>query len=224
MISKAPLAGRRRQQRSIDTRKRIVAAALSEFARSGFDGSSTRGIAEAAGIPHSLVLHHFGGKDALWRETVHETVRIYAERITSDGGSEHDDAASRLRNHFAAYIRFSAQHPDMFRMMTQENTLGSERLSWLVDAHTRALVETVTTLIGRAQADGTFIAGDPLQLLYIFLGAATGPYRSTAELRLLGVDDPASPMRIDAHIAACEQMFFKPASIRPTFVTGTNHS
>src|SRR5438552_1076559 len=43
-------AKRRPQQRSLDTRDRLVDAALQEFATHGFDGATTREIAQRAGM------------------------------------------------------------------------------------------------------------------------------------------------------------------------------
>lgn len=49
-------------------RDRIVQAALREFADSGFDGASIRGIAARAGVSPALVQHHFGTKARLREE------------------------------------------------------------------------------------------------------------------------------------------------------------
>ena len=46
-----------------DTRGAILAAARSEFAGRGYDGTTLRGIARAAGVDPRLVHHYFEGKD-----------------------------------------------------------------------------------------------------------------------------------------------------------------
>lgn len=206
---KPPGMKRRRQQRSVDTRGRIIAAALSEFAKYGFDASSTRGIAQAAGVAHSLVLHHFQGKDELWHATVLATVDMYMSRVHLPSSDADLSAAAQLRGFFADYVRFSASHPDFFRMITQENTLDSERLHWLVEHHVNANAERLCKLIAAAQAEGAFVAGDPLLVLYCFLGAATGPYRSAAEIRLVAGREANDPQSIEAHVALCESLFFR---------------
>eukprot|EP01039_Chlorochromonas_danica_P018553 gene18553-22331_t len=50
-----------------DARERIVSAARRHFAPAGFEGAATRQIAADAGVAQSLLLYHFGSKDALWR-------------------------------------------------------------------------------------------------------------------------------------------------------------
>lgn len=59
--------------RSVDTLKsettqeRILAAAEGLFSESGFEGTATRKIAEAAGVPVGLVNYHFKSKEGLYR-------------------------------------------------------------------------------------------------------------------------------------------------------------
>lgn len=51
-----------------ERRKAIVNAAVPLFARNGFSGTTTREIAEAAGISEALLFRHFPTKKALYRE------------------------------------------------------------------------------------------------------------------------------------------------------------
>jgi AcrR family transcriptional regulator len=48
-----------------DTRQRILAAAKGELLKVGYASLSTRGIAEAAGVPLSQIHYHFGSKQNL---------------------------------------------------------------------------------------------------------------------------------------------------------------
>jgi AcrR family transcriptional regulator len=61
---------------------RIRRSALRLFAERGFEGTTTRAIAEAAGVSPGLVLHHFGTKEAL-RERVDTDVIAVVDRIFS---------------------------------------------------------------------------------------------------------------------------------------------
>ncbi len=60
-----PTVPRRRGRRPAgeDTRGAILSAALSEFAVRGYDGTTLRGIARAAGVDARLVHHYFDGKE-----------------------------------------------------------------------------------------------------------------------------------------------------------------
>ena len=53
-----------------DTRAAIIAAARSEFAQRGYDGTSLRAVAREAGVDPKLVHHYFDGKSALFAEVL----------------------------------------------------------------------------------------------------------------------------------------------------------
>ncbi|MBX7454308.1 TetR family transcriptional regulator [Mycolicibacterium sp. 3033] len=54
-----------------DSRDRILAAARDLFARNGFDNTSIRSIAAAAGVDGALVHHYFGTKTQLFAAAIH---------------------------------------------------------------------------------------------------------------------------------------------------------
>lgn len=56
---------------SARTREAVLAAAAEEFCEKGFDGATTAGVARRAGVSKQLINHHFGSKEALFRE-VHD--------------------------------------------------------------------------------------------------------------------------------------------------------
>jgi len=53
-----------------DTHCRILRAALAELTRNGYKGTSTRIIAEAAGVNEVTLFRHFGNKQALFRASI----------------------------------------------------------------------------------------------------------------------------------------------------------
>jgi AcrR family transcriptional regulator len=55
----------------IDTRRKILEAALEVYSQLGFRGATTRRIADAAGVNEVTVFRHFGSKDALLQEALH---------------------------------------------------------------------------------------------------------------------------------------------------------
>jgi AcrR family transcriptional regulator len=69
--------GRRRGRRPAgeDRRGDILAAAREEFGKRGFDGTTLRGIARAAGVDPRLVHHYFDGKDEVFAAAFELPVR-----------------------------------------------------------------------------------------------------------------------------------------------------
>ncbi|HTW98695.1 MAG TPA: TetR family transcriptional regulator [Acidimicrobiales bacterium] len=49
------------------TRERILEAARAAFSRHGYEGTTVRGVAEAAGVAPNLITRYFGGKHGLFR-------------------------------------------------------------------------------------------------------------------------------------------------------------
>jgi AcrR family transcriptional regulator len=83
------------------TRERILAAASRLFAERGYDGTSTRQIADAVGIRQPSLFHHFASKQAIMEELLELTYAApadEAERLAAEPGA----AADRL----GAYVRW----------------------------------------------------------------------------------------------------------------------
>ena len=75
MTDTAPGTGGRRRGRpprteSAGTRERILDAAREEFAERGYEKTSVRGIAKAAGVDSALVHHYFGTKEQVFEAAI----------------------------------------------------------------------------------------------------------------------------------------------------------
>ena len=64
-----------------DTRTHILTAAAAEFARDGYETTSMRGIARAAGVDPALVRHYFNDKADLFAEAI--AVPMRADRLVA---------------------------------------------------------------------------------------------------------------------------------------------
>ncbi|MFJ7205406.1 TetR family transcriptional regulator [Streptomyces sp. NPDC098789] len=81
------------------TQERIRLAARSEFADRGYDKTSVRGIAKAAGVDPALVHHYFGTKDDLFAATIEMSVdpALVVPAVVGDGP---DGIGERLARYF----------------------------------------------------------------------------------------------------------------------------
>ncbi|OKK18543.1 TetR family transcriptional regulator [Streptomyces sp. CB00455] len=94
--------GRPRQDEAEEgpgTQERIRLAARSEFAARGYDKTSVRGVAKAAGVDPALVHHYFGSKDDLFAAAIELTMEPAAvvPAILGDGP---DGIGERLARFF----------------------------------------------------------------------------------------------------------------------------
>lgn len=198
---------RRRQARADATRTALLDAALTEFAANGFEGASTRAIAERAGTHQPQINYHFESKDALWRATVDhlfgrldDTVRRHLDSLPA--GDERGRLASEIR----AFTRSAAELPELNRIMVQEATNDSDRLRWIVEQHTRPRFERLTSTWRDLRRAGLVPDIDEVVLYYSLIGAASLAYVNAPEARLLGHDTMSNSF-IDAHADALVTLF-----------------
>lgn len=198
---------RRPQQRGLETRDRLVEAALAVFAARGFEGATTREIARRAGVALAALPYHFETKEALWRAAADRIFGLLAERfapLIAGGGAPGLEGARRLLREF---VHFAAEHPELHRFMIQEGTGPSPRLTWLVETHVRPLYTAVRGLAGEARRRGG-VPGRLEHLYYAMIGAASMPYAVAPEYELLTGARPDAKALVDAHVALLERLFF----------------
>jgi AcrR family transcriptional regulator len=201
---------RRRQQRSTDTRERILEAAFQEFAERGFDGVSTRSIAALAGVQHPLVTHHFESKEGLFKAvltTVQQNFSEYFVRFVH--GDKSSDDVEELRRLQEAYVRFSAAYPNYSQLMGHTGRHPGPLLDWLVESQGKAYFQSMRQLISSAQAQGRYVAGDPVHLQYLFIGCVTRILMQRAEAELVMGRSLGSEKFVEEHVRLCCDLFFR---------------
>jgi TetR/AcrR family transcriptional regulator len=166
-----------------DSRARIIEAAREAFSTMGFEGTSLRGVAKEANVQHQLATYYFKTKEELWMAVMDQL----GERIR---GLEGVDAATKLRLVVREFVRYSADHPQLHRLMTMEGRKESERLVWLVKRHISRFFAISTKLIREAQALGVVRPGDAGQLHYCAIGVATAAFSLAPEYKLVTGNDP----------------------------------
>jgi TetR/AcrR family transcriptional regulator len=191
------------------TRERILAAALDLFSERGFDGASTREIAARAGVTQPLLNYHFSAKDELWRAAVDglfaALTRALAERAAGLRGVDEPAAARLLVREF---VTFSARHPQLHRIITQECKVDGPRMDWLVERHVRPLYEAATAQFARLAGEGHVPPIPPAHLYYILTGAGPTMFVLAPECRRLAGLDPTADEVVEAHAdAVCLLLF-----------------
>jgi len=96
---------------SIDTRQRLIEAAILTFAEKGFDGAGIREIATRAKANSALVTYHFAGKEGLYLECLRYIFVRKACRVAElgappspDGPGAREAALQQLKNHIRAFM------------------------------------------------------------------------------------------------------------------------
>jgi len=117
-----------RKARAELTRKRLLAAAIEQFARLSFDDVAASDIAEQAGVAHGVLFHHFGSKRGIFLEAMRETAR----RLDAGHAKARDlPAGERARAWLDAHFRFLAEHRDLSLRLVLGGR-GSDPEAWAV--------------------------------------------------------------------------------------------
>ena len=137
-LASKPRRERRTQARAEETRRKLIEAALRAFSERGFDAVTVREIEVAAGVQRNLVSYHFGGKDAMWKAAAtHVITKLEAFAQRRQEVARDLSPKERLAYEVRSYVRFSAAHPELNRLMIQEGKQDSWRIRWLVEEFMR---------------------------------------------------------------------------------------
>jgi AcrR family transcriptional regulator len=191
------------------TRARILDAAIDLFSERSFEGASTRLIAERAGVPQPLLHYHFGAKEALWHAAVGQLFEeLEASLEQRVAGLRGVDPVATAKLVVAEFVRFSAGHPQLHRVIMQECKSASDRLEWLVDTHVRPLFDATVAMLEPLVAAGSVRDVPVAHLYYLLTGAGATMFVLAPECRLLTGVDPFDPDEVDRHAAAVVAMLF----------------
>lgn len=101
----------------IDSPDQLIQSALDLFGRHGFDGTSTRAIAAAAGKPMSAITYHFGGKEELYRAVARHIAARISEQVapaltvarTARDADSPVQARAQIKAILATFVAFLVQ-------------------------------------------------------------------------------------------------------------------
>ena len=141
----------------------LIRAGIDLFGRYGFDGTSTREIARAAGVNIAGIAYHFGGKAGLHRACgeaigtfVRESVTPLAVAPEVIAGLDRDAAADHFVAAVTAIGRFMLGRPEaetIARFMVREQMDPSETFTVLYEKLIRPRHEAMCRLFGRATGE-----------------------------------------------------------------------
>jgi AcrR family transcriptional regulator len=185
---------RKQQQRSIVTQQKLLDAAVEAFSENGFKGTSTRDIAERAGVHHPLITYHFKNKDQLWRAAADHIfgafTRSLAQSLQENQGLT---AKERMSEMIYAYVRYAKSQPALHKVMVQEASYPNARLDWLIKTHLKPFFDATSSMLTELQSLGVAPPGNPALLFNMIRLSSGGLLALGNELKVssgIDVDDP----------------------------------
>lgn len=152
-------------------RNRIANAALALFSSHGYEGASTRAIADLADVKHSLLLYHFETKANLWSFVVAHLLDLHhaamAENLPDDPLEAPETA---LRASIEALVDFSARFPQFHRIVILSSAMKE----------LEPQRDFVLELIRGCQKNGKVGPVDPLRLYASIVGACAMMFSAPA--------------------------------------------
>ena len=176
---------RKEQKRSIDSRKAILRAALTEFAARGYEGATLRGIGKQANIEFTLIRYHFKNKEILWKAVVEYYISS-APFFDPEYRQQqvHNSAFERLKSDFKNYLHFSSRYPEFDRFMLQCKVETDERQRWMIDKVLNPLRNHFVELIKKSQDEGKVNQGPADLMYYLLIGATSNLSNMAPEMAL----------------------------------------
>ena len=165
---------RKQQQRSIITQQKLLDAAIEAFSENGFKGTSTRDIAERAGVHHPLITYHFKNKDQLWRSAADRVFKDFTRELAKSLQDHvHESPKARMASLIRVYVYYAKSHPALHKVMVQEASYPNPRLDWLIETHLKPLFDVTFSLLAELQKLGVAPQGNP-RLLFNMIRLASG--------------------------------------------------
>lgn len=147
----------------------LIAAAASLFAAKGFNGTTTKEIAKAAGVSEALVFKHFPTKRALY-------TAILAERVTVDELLEAVEESARKRDDRRVFTLIASfrirpgADPTLLRLLLFSALEGHELSDIFFGKHHQVFYDHLATYIRARIDEGAFHDLDPLLAARAFIG------------------------------------------------------
>jgi len=175
---------RKQQQRSIVTQQKLLDSAIEAFSENGFEGTSTRDIADRAGVHHPLITYHFKNKDQLWRAATNKVFREFNISLVKAMAEIPDfDPKAKAEAFIRTYLHYARSQPAVHRIILQEANCECGRLDWLSENHLKPLFEEVDKALKSLQQIGVVPAGNTALLFNMIRVCAGGLVALKLELK-----------------------------------------
>jgi AcrR family transcriptional regulator len=181
----------------------LLESALSEFAAKGFDGASTRAIADRVDAHQPQINYHFASKEALWEAAVEYLFGLLVDAVGDvpplADAADPVELGQRVAEMLRRFVHFAAAHPELNRIMVQEATEDSDRLRRMVERHVRPWYEATTVAWARLREAGIAAPIGPASVHWVIVGAASIAFVNAPEVRILAGAEPTDPLWVETH-------------------------
>jgi AcrR family transcriptional regulator len=156
-----------------ERRLQILAIAVSLFSNRGFRGTTTKEIAQSAGVSEAMVFRHFATKEELYAAILDHKAcsggKFEPAEMAADGIARKDDRAV-----FESLALGALQHhendPDFQRLLLHAALEKHELAQMFFDEFVRRVYEFLGRYLRERQREGALIEMDPAIVVRAFVG------------------------------------------------------
>lgn len=159
----------RSRQSSQERQASLIQAATTLFAQKGFNGTTTKEIAKAAGVSEALVFKHFPTKRALYAAILAEKVTVSELLSTIEAAAKQQDDR-RVFTLIAGYRIRPKADATFLRLLLFSALEGHELSDMFFGKHHKVFYDHLAAYIHTRVKDGAFRLVDPLLAARAFIG------------------------------------------------------
>ena len=138
---------KRKRMKADQRRQEIIRAATEVFARNGFGGSTTREIAENAGISEAMIYSHFRNKEDLYTAIIDERLQESEPLYYPLDAMRNKDDPRVFVTIVSNYLRRHSEDTTFFRLLLFSSLEGHELASMFVAGPVRKFFEFLSDYI-----------------------------------------------------------------------------
>lgn len=161
------------QQRSEETRARILEAAVKQFSVSGYNNSSVDGICEQAGVSKGAFYHHFKTKQDVFLALLDGWLETFDQAIEASKDRPVPETFQMMTEYFPYIFESASENLPMFLEFLLQAS-RDERLWQASIAPYRRYHKHFASLIKKGIAEGSFVEVDPNLAARLIVSAAMG--------------------------------------------------
>jgi TetR/AcrR family transcriptional regulator len=170
-------------------REQILLAAEHVFADRGFKGTTTREVAEQAGIASSLIFYYFKNKMALY-EAVFQNFFEQLEELMQQNLSLDLDRLGKLKRFLFTFTDFASGHRNMMRILLREIIDNGRIVQKVAQDYFKPLYEIGVDFLKEGQREALFKEVDPLHYIHSFIGMNLFYFIGGPAFLAAGAEDP----------------------------------
>jgi len=153
-------------------RKEIFHASVHLFLKKGFNETSMREIAEAAGIGKSTLYDYFPSKDDILLSFVEDELQTLTDRM-KEIGQQDIGAMQKLRQMMYAYMDYLAANEDFFIKLSYQVQRMAQESTERIQRKRHALQDVLRATVEEGIRTGSFRAVNSLLATRVILTALT---------------------------------------------------